>query len=310
MQKRGHVRWSDVDGLQRLAVDAVVGVTNLVESVHRTVLDAPLPVGTTRGGRTTGITGFVYRSVRGVTRAVGAGTDAVFGRLAANGGNAASSDEREAVLAVLNGVFGDHLAATRNPLAIEMGVRKAGISVALTRAALSSAFPDRRRNLVVLLHGLCMSDLMWRREGHDHGASLARDLPVTPVYVHYDTGRHVAENGRDLDARMQALVEQWPDVIERIVIVGHSMGGLVARSAIESASRHAQSWTARVDSVVFLGTPHNGAPLERAGAWVDYLLGISPYTAPFARLGKLRSAGIRDLHKRSTILGVIQPRTR
>jgi len=140
-----------------------------------------------------------------------------------------------------------------------------------------------------------MNDLAWLRDGHDHGAALARDAGFTPVYVHYDTGRAIAENGRDLDALMQALVDAWPAPIDRLAIVGHSMGGLLARSAMHSASQHGSTWASRVDSIVYLGTPHLGAPLERAGAWVDYLVGISPYTAPFARLGKLRSAGIKDL---------------
>jgi hypothetical protein len=46
---------------------------------------------------------------------------------------------------------------------------------------------------------------------------------------------------------------------------------------------------------VFLGTPHHGAPLERGGHWVDVLLGATAYSAPLARLGKVRSAGITDL---------------
>ena len=295
MAKRDHVRLADVHGLQRLAIDAVVGVTDLVESVHRTVIDAPLPVGKARAGRTRGITGFVYRSVRGVTRVVGSGTDAVFGRLATIGSARASSPEREAVLAVLNGVFGDYLATTGNPLAIEMGVRKSGIRVPLTRDALASAYPEGPRSVVVLLHGLCMNDLMWRRDGHDHGAAIARDLGLAPVYVHYDSGRCIVDNGRDLDALMEALLDAWPFPLDRIVVLGHSMGGLVARSAMASAVRQRHVWAGRVESIVFLGTPHKGAPLERAGAWVDYLIGISPYTAPFARLGKLRSAGIKDL---------------
>jgi pimeloyl-ACP methyl ester carboxylesterase len=259
------------------------------------VSDVAPPIGASRASGTSGITGFVYESVRGVTRAVGSGADAVFGRLAAVGGDGVSSREREAVIAVLNGVFGDYLAATRNPLAIEMAVRKDGVRVALDRDALAAAFEQPARRVAVMLHGLCMNDLMWRRDGHDHGAALARDAGFTPVHIHYDTGRAIAANGRDLDALMQALVDAWPAPIDRLAIIGHSMGGLVARSAMASASQQGSTWTARVDSLVFLGTPHLGAPLERAGAWVDYLVGISPYTAPFARLGKLRSAGIKDL---------------
>ena len=73
------------------------------------------------------------------------------------------------------------------------------------------------------------------------------------------------------------------------------MGGLVARSACHHAKGANHAWLKRLDDLVFLGTPHLGAPLERAGAWVDFLIGISPYTAPFARLGKVRSVGIKDL---------------
>ena len=83
--------------------------------------------------------------------------------------------------------------------------------------------------------------------------------------------------------------------IDRLSIVGHSMGGLVARSAVHYARLAGHAWPKRLDDLVFLGTPHFGASMERAGARADFLLGISPYTAPLARLGKIRSAGIKDL---------------
>ncbi len=78
-------------------------------------------------------------------------------------------------------------------------------------------------------------------------------------------------------------------------IVAHSMGGLVARSAIEQARLAGMRWPERVKHLVFLGTPHHGAPLERAGQGVDALLGALRFTAPIGRLAKLRSAGITDL---------------
>ena len=295
MPKRTHLRMSDVHGLQRLAVDATLGVTDIVEAMHRTVSDVRLPIGKSRGDRTRGIARLVYGSVRGVTRAVGAGTGALLGRLATHAGESASSPEREAALAVLNGLFGDHLARTGNPLAIAMRVRAGGSPVELAREALAAAFAEAKRNVVVLVHGLCMNDLMWRRGGHDHGAALARDLGVTPVYVHYNTGRSIAANGAELDALVRDLVDAWPVPVEGLALIGHSMGGLVARRAIESAVRNEHGWIDRLGACVSLGTPHLGAPLERAGGWVDYLASISPYSAPFARLGKLRSAGIQDL---------------
>ncbi len=47
--------------------------------------------------------------------------------------------------------------------------------------------------------------------------------------------------------------------------------------------------------MVSIGTPHHGAPLERGSNWLDYAMDLSPYVAPFTRIGKKRSAGITDL---------------
>jgi pimeloyl-ACP methyl ester carboxylesterase len=149
--------------------------------------------------------------------------------------------------------------------------------------------------LLVLLHGLCRNDLQWSREGHDHGATLAGELGFTPVYLHYNSGLHVSINGHALAQQVERLLDQWPVPVERLVLLGHSMGGLLARSALHYAMQAGQRWPARVNDLVCLGTPHHGAPLERAGHWVDIVLGATPYAAPFARLGKLRSAGITDL---------------
>ncbi|TMH32250.1 MAG: alpha/beta hydrolase [Betaproteobacteria bacterium] len=297
MTKPVHVRMSDLSGFQRLANDAVIGLTDLVEAMHHTVARTPGVLGKPPIGRTTGITGLVYKSVRGVTRLVGVGLDALLSTLAPLLEDRPSSEEREAILAALNGVFGDYLVASGNPLASAMQVRRTGIPVVITRAALTAAYPQPRRKIVVLIHGLCMNDLQWTRKGHNHGAALAHDLDYAPVYLHYNTGQHISTNGREFGNLMETLLHQWPEPVERVVIIGHSMGGLVARSACHYALRAGHAWPKRLDKLIFLGTPHLGAPLERAGAWVDFLMEISPYTAPFARLGKIRSAGIKDLRQ-------------
>ncbi len=294
-EKATHIRLSDLRGFHRLASDATLGVTDLVEAMHAAIAR---PLGVSGGspqGRTRGITGLAYRSVRGVTRLVGLGVEALLGLLPAPAGPTRSSPQREAVLAALNGVWGDHLAASANPLAIGMCLRANGAPLTIDRDALAGTAADPGRRLLVLVHGLCMNDLQWLRAGHDHGAALARDLGYTPIYAHYNSGRHVSTNGRELGDLLEKLVGAWPHPIERLAIVGHSMGGLVARSACHYAALAGHAWPARLDRLVFLGTPHFGAPLERAGALADFLLEISPYTAPFARLGKARSAGIRDL---------------
>jgi len=149
--------------------------------------------------------------------------------------------------------------------------------------------------VLVLAHGLCMNDLQWCRDGHDHGAALHRDLGYTPVYLRYNTGQHISVNGRALAAQLQALLAAWPVPVQRLVLLGHSMGGLVSRSAVHHAQQAGLSWPGDLNDMVFLGSPHHGAPLERAGNWVDIVLGATPYAAPLARLGKVRSAGITDL---------------
>ncbi len=287
-------------GAAKLATDATTGLTDLVEAVHARIASVPGLPGPA-GERTRGITGLVYKTIRGVTRAVGGGVDTLLGALApmlaARPGAEPGlpSPEREAILAALNGVLGDHLAKTANPLAIRMALRSGGRALPLQRDALAAALPQAGDKLLVLIHGLCMNDLQWRRDGHDHGEALAAALGFTPVYLHYCSGLHVSTNGRALANQLEQLLAQWPRPIARFAIVAHSMGGLLARSALHYGRAADHHWPYRLDDLACLGTPHHGAPLERAGQGVDLLLSATPYAGPFGRLAKLRSAGITDL---------------
>ena len=296
---------SDVRGVGKLAVDATVGLTSLVEALHHNIARASAPLGVAVEAPMDGVSGFVYRTIRGATRAVGGGVDLLLGEIAPLLENESSSTRREAVLSALNGVLGDHLALTGNPLAIPMRLRRNGFPLELTRDALRVAIPNPGSRVLVLVHGLCFNDLQWRRKGHDHGAALAKDAgsmrPLTELYLHYDSGRHVSTNGRAFAEVLEALSRAWPVPIEELTLVGHSMGGLVVRSACAYGSIAGHAWLGRLRNLVFLGTPHEGAPLERGGNWVNMLLDASPYTAAFARLAKIRSAGITDLRHGSIL---------
>ncbi len=274
-----------------MAIDATAGLTDLVEAMHGRI--ARVPGLGVPDGRTTGIAGLVYKTVRGVTRLVGGSVDALLGVLTTSVIESPASAEREAVVAALNGVLGDHLAATGNPLSITMTLRHHGRPVVLESAALLQRFPASGPTLVVALHGLCMNDLQWRREGQDQPGLLAQALGGTAIYLHYNTGLPVADNGHRFAVLMSTLLREWPAQPPRVLLLAHSMGGLVARSALHQAARHA--WTLRISDLVCLGTPHLGAPLERAGHGLDMLLDAVPYAAPLARLGRVRSAGITDL---------------
>jgi len=295
-----HMRASDIRGIAKLATQATVGVTHIAEGVHQSVWNTLGVPGGKEPGQTGGITGLVYRTVRGVTRLVGSGIDKVLDNLQPLFESAEDAKpetpQREAVFAALNGVMGDRLVASSNPFAIPMALRYRGETLNLQALA---PMPEATGKVLLLIHGLCMNDQHWHAQykGHvgDHGEALASALGFTPIYLRFNSGLHTSQNGRDLSALLEQVVTQWPPPIEKLTVVAHSMGGLLIRSAFQQAKKEALRWPGHLKEIVFLGTPHHGAPLEQAGNWVDEILAGTPYTAPFAKLGQLRSAGITDL---------------
>lgn len=283
-----HIHISDWHGASLLGLDAVGQVIDIVESLHGKVLQV---VG---WDVTSGIAGSTYRRARATTAFAGRWIDARLG-VSAPAPGAQSSAARETVLAALNGVFGDLLAATGNPLAIGLQLRRHGCGLDIANAALAAAIPAATGKIALLVHGLCRSDLHWRRNHHDHGEALAKDLGYTPVYLHYNSGLHISANGREFAGLIERLVQEWPVAVEEVALIGHSMGGLVARSACFYGNKAGHAWVGKLKHMVFLGTPHHGVPLERIGNWLGATLGRSALTAPLARLGRLRSAGITDL---------------
>lgn len=301
---------ADIRGVTRMAVDATAGITEVVEQMHRTIQLLPGPLGDAASDRTRGITGFVYRSIYGITRLVGWGLDSGLGSIAAVLPEGESTPARDTFLSVLNGLCGDYLSRSDNPLAIGMSLRHRGEPVDPEEPSnVVRHYPEAASEgrLVLLVHGLCLNDQQWGGKGHDHGAALAGDLGYLPLYVRYNTGLEVQTNGLSLAGMLQLLFEKWPQPIRELVIVGHSMGGLVARSACQHAAEQGHTWPASLRKLVFLGTPHHGAPLERGGLWLDYLMELSPYSAPLMRIGKQRSAGIGDLSHGSIRTGSDEP---
>jgi pimeloyl-ACP methyl ester carboxylesterase len=288
---RNHV--DDLRGASRLAVAATRSVTDLVEAMHRNIGGGPDLLGRPLEGPIRVFGGVVYDSIRGVTKLVGSSIDLALAPLAQLAGDGERGPEREAVLAVLNGVLGDYLHETGNSLAIDRQLRQDGRPLAL--AGQSGG------KLLLLVHGSCRNDRQWLRQGHDHGVALARDLGFTPIHLLYNSGLHISTNGHAFAALLEELVAGWPVPVEELAIVGHSMGGLVARSACHAAERAGHRWRKHLGKLVCLGSPHHGAVLERGGSWVDLLLGASRYSAPLAQLGKIRSAGVTDLRYGSVL---------
>jgi len=284
---------SDIQGAGRLAADAVNGVVDIVEAMHYNVTSLGGLLKSRKTPRTSGITGLVYRNIRSITGMAGKGFDAMLANLSVIVSEKEPSPEHEALLAALNGVIGDHLQATNNPLVISMQLRRHGKAIDFGDW-LNKAGGLPKKKIALLIHGSCMNDLQWLRQGHDHGAALAADLEYFPVYLHYNSGLHVSENGKKLSELLDSFFSTITDEVE-IVVIAHSMGGLVIRSACHYGSQAGHGWLKHVKKSIFLGTPHHGAPLEQTGNWIDTMLASNVFSAPISNLGKLRSAGITDL---------------
>ncbi len=279
-------------GATRLAVEATRNITDVVETMHHTIGGGPALLGRPLEAVTKLLTAPTYGAIRGVTRVVGLGVEAAISELEPLLNQAGA--ERSALLAALNGVIGDYLVETSNPLAIEMRLCSGGAPLELTQEALLAAFPEGSR-LLVLVHGSAMNEAQWTRKGHDHGVALSAELGYVPIYLRYNSGLHISQNGRAFAALLEQLVAAWPRPVEELAFLAHSMGGLVARSACLAGEAEGHAWRPKLRTLVTLGSPHHGAPLERGGNWVETLLGVSRYSAPLARLARLRSAGVTDL---------------
>lgn len=204
-------------------------------------------------------------------------------------------------ISILNGVVGDYLDRRGNGLAIPMSFVQDGAPLAVNAHALNVAQPTLTGKVVVLVHGWCCNEDVWRfaDDGATYATKLQRDAGFTPFAVRYNTGMPVAESGAALDQHLTALVNAYPRAIESLVLVGHSMGGLVIRSACEHGGRAGASWLPLVRHAFYLGTPHDGADLERfaQGATVALAATRNPVTRMIGRMLGGRSAGVKDLRE-------------
>ena len=303
------MRADEVHGAAELARLTLKGGTARVREVHQSIAGRVFrtvgPVGRPVQLWHDAVAGLTYASV-GV--ALGLGARAV-GRAAAGRASGRDLDEERrgrVVLGILNGAHGDLVQRAAPGLDLGMTVRVAGRVVRLDTASLRTAFPESTGRIVVFLHGLTETEDSWGYGAEKHfgsadvtyGSLLQADLGLTPVHLRYNTGRHISENGRALAALLADLVDAWPQEVQDLVLIGHSMGGLVARSALHQAhdgTTDALAWTHLVRDTVTLGSPHTGAPLERGVHELGLRLSRLPETRPLARVLSLRSVGIKDL---------------
>ena len=276
----------DLQGTVQLSADAVLAISDLVEALHSKI-SAPLRIGPSGA-----IAKFVYGSVRSITKGVAITAHAVIDRIPSPNTAKAPALHSEAkfrsnLLSVVNGVCGDHLSDSGNSLALPMQL--------LGPISFSNTDPSGRpKKIALFIHGLCLNESHWRADAH---VAALEKLGFTPVFLRYNSGLAIFENGARLSQLLQEKLSQ--EGLE-VAVIAHSMGGLVIRSALIHANLAKLSWPSRLSALVFLGTPHLGAPLEQAGYWVASVWQSIPYAKALAPIAKLRSSGIQDLRHGKT----------
>ncbi|HUB04454.1 MAG TPA: alpha/beta hydrolase [Solirubrobacteraceae bacterium] len=295
------MRPDELAALGDLASEAAAGAAKQIHEVHtgiagrvwRRVGPASLPVRLIHDRIAEGAYTVAAELTRTVVRA---GAHAASAARPADAPSMQRSPAGRAVVSALNGAFGDTLERRGNPLALGMTFRRRGRDVEVSPESLAEAYPNAKPRLAVFIHGLCETDDAWKLGAARHvpyGHRMEIELGYSPLYLRYNTGRHISESGRELAEHLDRLISAWPVAVDEVVLIGHSMGGLVARSACYYGARSA--CVAKVRHVVTLGTPHRGAPLEQVTNAATHALARLPETRPLAKALNLRSSGIKDL---------------
>jgi pimeloyl-ACP methyl ester carboxylesterase len=298
---------NEVRALGELAAETLdVTITTPVEGVHEAVatrvFGAIGPSSEPARLLHDGIASSLYRGLRRAGAAAGTAAGAAAEAISGTSDIRVLGRSRRGrfAQAAINALVGDRLEEQTSDIRIELAVRDRGRDVPLAAGALASAFPEATPKIAIFIHGLGEDESAWHMRasaqgGATYGSRLHDDLGFTPVLVRYNTGLHISENGRRLASLIDRLADHWPAPVGEIVLVGHSMGGLVARSACHRAALSGLDWLGAVRHVVFLGSPHLGAPLEKlvnVGSWG---LAIAAESRPFAGVLNTRSVGIKDL---------------
>jgi pimeloyl-ACP methyl ester carboxylesterase len=292
---------AELRAVSRLGGQVFAGLVTRIEQVHQVIADrafAPVgPAGTPARLIHDSVARGTYLAVRGGGLAAGTVGGGAGFLLAVGAQPAGRQPAGNLALAALNAVAGDRLGPGLAPLAIAMAVRVDGCDVELAASEVADAFPSAAPKIAVFVHGLAETENSWRRragQSAPYGDRLRAEFGYTPVYVRYNTGRHVSDSGHDLADLLGRLVAAWPQQVDEILLVGHSMGGLVIRSACHYGRDASAAWTGRIRHVFYLGSPHLGAPLARAAGLAGWALGQVPETRPFAALAA-GPASVKDL---------------
>jgi pimeloyl-ACP methyl ester carboxylesterase len=308
------MRRTDIEAVGELAGEALAAGGLFIKAMHEGIASRPFGIlgPAAAPARTVHdkVSRSVYGGVGGALRGASQNAARMLARHAEDDGPTIGAGTAASLaLGTLNGLYGNHLTERGNGLAYGMDVRRGGENIALTQDGLATAFPDATSRLVVFAHGLFESEESWRhfplrgdRTGRrTYGERLQDELSFTPVTLRYNTGLRISANGRELARLLDELVSAWPCGVEEIVLVGHSMGGLVVRSASHYGEADARRWTDAVRHVFCLGAPHLGADIEKGVNVLGWAFGRLPETRGLSAFLNARSVGIKDLRYGSCV---------
>lgn len=296
----------EIRAVGQAAGDALGRNVTMVRGVHRAVADRVfgvlgpigMPVRRVHDPIAGGVYGLVGGAHRLVPQALATGVALTIGETTSP---ISSTRRGSTALGALNGIRGDALSSTGNELTFQMTLRRGEREVSPEAMDLAVAYPDATPRLAIFVHGLCQTEWSWFREAEtdepqaNYGERLQIELGYTPLYVRYNSGLHVSDNGGSLADLLTQVVADWPCPVEEIILIAHSMGGLVVRSACHQAAVDEREWVSRVRHVFCLGTPHLGSHVEQGANVVGWVLDRLPETRPFANAMNSRSAGIKDM---------------
>jgi pimeloyl-ACP methyl ester carboxylesterase len=299
---------TDIRAVGDLAGEASSVLSTLVRGMHAGIAGrvfdsigpSAVPTRTIHDGLTRAIYTGVDRGLRGASHVAGKVAAEIWGD-EVDDALESRTDSIGAVLAAVNGIYGDELTDHENPIAGAMVVRHSGNAVALKTDDLAAAYPAATGRVVVFVHGWCLTEQSWSRparetgDGRNYGERLHDDLGYSSILLRYNTGLHISVNGRTLAGILDLLHDQWPVPITELVLVGHSMGGLVARSACHYGADQQHGWADVVTRVVCLGSPHLGADLEKGVNIASWALARLPETRSIAAFLNARSDGVKDM---------------
>lgn len=266
--------------LTHVALHGAGELTRLVAETHATILAAPLPW-RRNATQPAHQAPFPYRLI-----AHGFLYLAHMTRNLLRQTSIPASEPGRLIYSALNGVCGDKLEAWSSPLAqCMMLCNEDG-------ERLPDDWSANHRKIIIFIHGLCLSEREWQTSEHQSFTAARRAEGFAVAWLRYNSGRSIPDNGTDLS---RLLLQQFGESDKQLTLIGHSMGGLLIRSATHHAGVTHATWLCRLYQAAYLASPHFGAPLERAGNALNNSFSVTPYTKPFMRLGNIRSQGIRDL---------------